>query len=127
MVVNSLSYHRERRFEVPVDKRRNRKAGALSSASEGDHTDDDDPNFYFKGITFTRGQLVYFLPDPEWLDDRVGEDEPLTVEDLGTDDWWLGVILDCAELRYKDGTTACALRVAVRRRHAFVSYRCYSC
>lgn len=112
LVVNSLGYHRERRFELRVNKRSNRIAGRLSSADSADQTDPEDPNFFYRNVKYKRGQLVYFLPDPEWLETR-DEDAPVTVNDLSTDDWWLGVILDCAELRYKDGTTACALRIAV--------------
>lgn len=80
---------------------------------EADYTDPEDSNYILTHKVIRRGQLVYFLPDPEWLGDRDSDDGMATVDNLRTEDWWLGVILDCAELKYKDGTTACALRIAV--------------
>lgn len=55
---------------------------------------------------------MYFLPDPEWLD-LADDGESMAVDDLDPEDWWLGLVLDCAELKYKTGETASVLRVAV--------------
>lgn len=109
--MNALSYHRARRIELRLDKRR--YSGNLTETDDGDYTDTADPNFFFRGLKFKRGQLVYILPDPAWLEERAAEEDPLTVENLEAEEWWLAVVLDCAELKYRDGSTACILRVAV--------------
>ena len=113
--MKSLGYHRERRFEIRVNKSKNQRSGRISSEDSENHTDPDDPNYIYEYQKFKRGQLVYFLPDPEYLEHPPEEVDSVTVDDLNTDDWWLGLILDCAELKYKDGTTVCVLRVAVSR------------
>lgn len=109
-VVKALRYHRLRCIDVRLDKRSN---ADLSGSDDGDYTDVEDPNFFFRGVKFKRGQLAYFLPDPEWLGDRSDEQEPLTKDSLEPNDWWLAVVLDCGELNYTDGSSACVLRVAV--------------
>lgn len=117
-VVNALKYRQQRKFHIIVDKERNRKAlasGNVSSLSEADGTDPDDPLVFRKEIVFTRGDLVYFLPDPAWLEE-VGDQQTITVEDLRTEEWWIGLVLDCVELRNKNGEADAVLRVAVGSR-----------
>ena len=86
--------------------------GQMSSLSEASDTGDDDPNIVIKKQTYERGQLVYFLPDPEWLE-PYDDGTTRTIEDLDPEDWWLGLILDCVDFTYPDGDIASVLRVAV--------------
>lgn len=107
--MKALGYYRQRKIEVRAEK-----GTLLSGTDDGDVTDPEDPNFYVRSLKFKRGQLAYFLPDPEWLGECKDDGrQPMKPGDLEPDDWWLAVILDCAEVKYTDGSAACVLRVAV--------------
>ena len=61
-----------------------------------------------KTIQFRRGDLIYTLPDPAYLEENGDEDCSLTRIELSTEDLWIAQIADCCVLNTTSAATTSA-------------------
>ena len=107
--VEHLVYCRAREFDIQIDRN---KAERKDAPGHEDPPLPKERDTIVEKQLYQRGQLVYCLPDPEWLEPN--EDGiVVTIDDLRPEDLWLALVLDCVDIKHQEGRASSMLRVAV--------------